>query len=241
MIIVSDIHMHRKKAVPMLLGRLRDAVCNDDHKILIIAGDLTCKAKQEEYEAVSEWFGELRENGVNIIAAAGNHDTSKSIGITRIRKEKGFERYAGIAESIARQPIVVARRDDFDMIYKVDKDVFFAARSTHHRLRKPTRVKRKQFEWAKLILKQEGLLPENGYRLHLVTHQSIWRLRRDGEFEGDKHNHMNNRKRLRKEFLEPLGFSTAINGHNHNFTEGMRTIKGYQGYQIYHIQAPTLS
>lgn len=226
---------------PVLLERLTEAVKEDNQNTLIIAGDLTCSAAKYEYEVVSEWLRDLYAGGVRIILAPGNHDTSQSILITRIRLQKGFERFAKLADFISEQPMVVARRDDFDMIYKIDKDVFFAARSTHHRLRNPTRVRKKQYVWAMKVLIGEGLIPAQGYRLHLVTHQSLWCLPPQDDFEGDKHNHMHKRKRLREMFLEPLGFSTAINGHNHNFTHGVRPIKEGDEFQLYQVQAPTLS
>lgn len=242
MIIASDIHISEVKGKPILLDVLSHAVIADIDRILIIAGDLTCSASQQEIEPVSEWFNKLMEDGASIVLCPGNHDTSLTILITRIRLKNRARRFSTLADYVEQQPIVVARRDDFDMIYKVGKDVFFAARSTHHdKLKNQTRIKRKQFEWAKLILKQEGLLPEKGCRLHLVTHQSLWKLPKEGAFKGDKHDHMHKRTRLRKEFLEPLGFSTAINGHNHGFAHGMRGIKDYQDYSMYHIQAPTLS
>jgi len=242
MIIVSDIHLHKDvEKKPILLDEIKSIVEVDSDRTLIISGDLTCRARQEEYEQVSQWFCNLREADINIVLAPGNHDTSQSILIKRIQIKKGRERYTGLADFLEKQPVVVARRDEFDMIYIIGCDVFLAVRTTHHRLRNPTRVRRKQFEWAKLILMQEGLLSENGYRLHLVTHQSLWQLPEHGAFKGDRHDHMHKRTRLREEFLEPLGFSTAINGHNHGFAHGIRQVKDYAYYLIYHIQAPTLS
>ena len=217
------------------------AAVADPHKTLVIAGDLTCKASEKEYRAAQRWLCGLLEQDVRIVLAAGNHDTSKSIVITRVRRSKGFQRYQSMADHITKQSIVVARRDAFDIIYKVDQDVFFTARSTHHRLRKPTRIKRKQFEWAKQTLEHEGLLPEYGYRLHLVTHHSLWRLPFMGKEDADKRNHMHRRNRLRRELLEPLGFSTVINGHNHKFNHGIRPVKKNDSFLIYHIQAPTVS
>jgi len=235
MIITSDIHISSSKGAPELLNTIEEAVLKDDNKTLIVAGDLTCTAKSKEYMKAYSWFEGLIRQGVNVIIAPGNHDTSQSILIMRIPLDKGYRRYEFMIDMIADQDIVVARRDQFDIISVIGRDVFFAARSTHHRVHKATRVKRKQFEWAKAILIDWGFTKENGYRLHLVTHQSLWKL------SGDKHGHMNNRKRLVEEFLEPLGFVTAINGHNHGFASGMRRVKKKLPFEIYHIQSPTAS
>lgn len=242
MIILSDIHMNLDADKrPLFLTSIQAAVENDKERTLIIAGDITSNGTQREYEEVAKWFHELKKRNINLILAPGNHDTSQSIIITRVHMKERSRRLACLMDFVARQSIVVNRRDEFDMIYLVGEDVFFAARTTHHRLFHPTRVRRKQFEWAKLILTQEGLLPDNGYRLHLVTHQSLWRLPTNGNFKRDKHGHMNKRRRLGEEFLEPLAFSSAINGHNHNFAGGVRPIKKNSSFKIYHIQAPTIS
>ena len=235
MIITSDIHISSSKGAPGLLETIEAAALEDASKTLIVAGDVTCGAKSKEYMKAYSWFEGLIRQGVNVVIAPGNHDTSQSILIMRIPLDKGYRRYEFMIDMIADQDIVVARRDQFDMISVVGKDVFFAARSTHHRVHKATRLKRKQFEWAKDLLLEKGLTRESGYRLHLVTHQSLWKL------DGDKHGHMNRRKRLVKEFLQPLGFVTAINGHNHGFASGIRRVKKKLPFTIYHIQAPTAS
>ncbi len=235
MIITSDIHISSSKGTPKLLGTIEKAALGDVQKTLIVAGDVTCGAKRKEYMKVYSWFEGLISQGVNVVIAPGNHDTSQSILITRIKLSKGFRRFEFLIDMIADQDIVLARRDQFDMISVIGSDVFFATRSTHHRLHDPTRIKRKQFEWAKEVLLGKGLTKENGYRLHLVTHQSLWKL------PGDKHGHMHKRRRLIEEFLEPLGFVTSINGHNHGFSSGLRRVKKKLPFEIYHIQAPTAS
>ena len=235
MIITSDIHISSSKGAPELLQEIERAALSDPRKTMIVAGDVTCGAKSKEYMKAYAWFEGLIRQGVNVVIAPGNHDTSQSILIMRIPIDKGYRRYKYMIDMIADQDIVLARRDQFDMISIIGKDVFFAARSTHHRVHKATRIKRKQFEWAARTLLCNGLTSSNGYRLHLVTHQSLWKL------PGDKHEHMNRRKRLVKEFLEPFGFVTAINGHNHGFASGMRKVKKKLPFKIYHIQAPTAS
>lgn len=119
--------------------------------------------------------------------------------------------------------------------YRIGKDVFVSARSIHSKVYKGSRLSKDQYNWAAGELIRNGLTTENGYRLHLLTHQSLWKL------EGDPHNHMNKRRRLVKSFLEPFGFSTAINGHNHRFDHGRRSVKKKLHHSLYHIQAPTLS
>lgn len=232
MIIASDIHT-RKGEQPLFRAIEKDLM-EDEHKILILAGDLTHRAKAEEYAFVSAWLCMLMDSGINVVLSVGNHDMSESILITRIPKKKGYKRYSYLIDKIAEQSIAVDRRDEFDLIYAVGIDVFYAPRTTHSKLHKPTRIKKKQYSWATEVLSKNGFSAKNGYRLHLVTHQSLWKL------EDDKHGHINQRKRSVKNLLRPFGFSTAINGHNHRFTASKRDLKK-MGFYLYHIQAPTLS
>ena len=232
--IASDIHVTRKKGMSHHIDEFEKVLLEDKNSTLIIPGDLTSYAREKEYELVSDWFLRLIEQGISIVLAVGNHDMAQSILLMRLPRKRGYERYSRLADLIAKQSIVIARRDEFDLIYKIDKDVFYAPRTTHTRPWHPTRIKREQFEWAYEELHRRGLYADNGYRLHLVTHQSLWKRK------GDTHNHMHKRKRIVKEFLQPIGFSTAINGHNHRFDAGYREIKEL-GFSMYHIQAPTLS
>lgn len=232
MIIASDIHDKEGK-FPMV-NALRPALERDRHRTLILSGDLTCGAKEGEYDRITQWLVTLVQEGVHVILAAGNHDMSKSILVARIPNENGYRRHAALLDILERQQIVVARMDEFDMIYRVGMDVFYCARSTHSKVYKGSRIKKKQLFWARACLESRGLLPENGYRLHLVTHQSLWCL------DDDAHGHIHKRKRLVKYLLRPLGFTTAINGHNHRFDAAVREVK-HLGFHLYHIQAPTLS
>ena len=235
MIITSDIHVSSIKGTPSLLDQIEKSVLEDRHKTLIVAGDVTCGGKTQEYSHVYQWFEGLLEKGVNIVITPGNHDTSQSLWLFRVKVDDREDRYSILADMIAEQSIVVDRRDEYDMVYAIGEDVFFSARSTHHKAHHPTRIKRKQFEWAKSVLKEHGLTKKDGYRLHLLTHQSLWKL------EGDSHGHMHRRKRLVYEFLQPMGFVTAINGHNHGFRSGHRKVKDNLPFTLYHIQAPTAS
>lgn len=237
-IIASD--LHAPKCDKTLMDEvLAELTAGPAPGTLILAGDLTCKAKEEQYGEITGWICLLRDRGVNIVMAPGNHDTAKSVlHVTKVTSSGGKKRYGCLADLIADQPIVEARMDAFDFIFRVDRDVFYATRTTHaggipvfgHR---KLRVKREQLEWAGKELLGRGLTASNGYRLHIVCHHSLWKLRHDA------HGHMNKRKRLVEEMLEPLGFVTFINGHNHRFDFGRRQVKK-TGFFIDHIQAPTL-
>ena len=232
MIIASDIHADKGK--PMLVNRIDSALRRDRHRTLIVAGDLTCGAREEEYDRVARWLVDLIEEGINVVLAVGNHDMSSSILVARLPKAGGKRRYSALMDLVEHQPIVVARMNEFDAIFCIGQDVFYAARSTHSKPYKGSRVKKSQFQLAKECLTTIGLLPENGYRLHLVTHQSLWHL------DDDAHGHIHKRKRLVENLLRPLGFVTAINGHNHRFEASPREVKSL-GFRMYHIQAPSLS
>lgn len=232
MIIASDIHAYKEK--PMLVNRIDSALKRDRHRTLILAGDLTCGAREEEYDRVAQWLYSLIEEGTNVVLAVGNHDMSTSLLVTRVPNADGYKRYSALLDLVESQPIVVARMNEFDALYCIGRDVFYAARSTHSKPYKGSRVKKSQFYMATECLVTTGLIPENGYRLHLVTHQSLWHL------DGDAHGHIHKRKRLVEHLLQPMGFVTAINGHNHRFEAASREVKK-TGFNIYHIQAPSLS
>jgi 3',5'-cyclic AMP phosphodiesterase CpdA len=232
MIIASDIHARTGK--PLLVDRLRSELEKDKQRTLILAGDFTHKARDAEYERIEAWIRELLDDGVNVVLSVGNHDMSTSIGIARIPNQNGYERYSNLLDVVEEQSIVVARMDEFDVIYKVGMDVFYAARSTHSKIYKGSRIKEEQLLRARWHLENLRLLPQYGYRLHLLTHHSLWKL------DDDAHGHLNRRKRLVKEILRPLCFSTAINGHNHRFDAAIREVKDLR-FWLYHIQAPTLS
>ena len=131
MLIASDIH-ERGKGV-LATEELEIALDEDRHRTLIIPGDLTCSAKEREYHQVTDWLMAVMASGVRIILAVGNHDMTRSLGFMRIPKKKGYLRFDWLAQRIAQQSIEVLRMDgdEFDMIYRVDRDVFYAPRTTH--------------------------------------------------------------------------------------------------------------
>ncbi len=231
MLIISDIHT-RKNSI-LSIEAVEAELASDTDNTIIVTGDITHKAKSEEYERITSWFVSLLDRGVGIVVTSGNHDITKRIPVLNLKSKSGRKRYAFLIDMIAEQSIVVARKDSFDLVYRISNDVFCALRSTHGKLYKGLRIKKDQYEWASGILLQNGFIKSNGFRFHLVTHHSLW------ESEDDRHGHMNKRKRLAKKFLCPFEFSTAINGHNHRFHEEHQSLKGK--CTLYHIQAPTLS
>lgn len=122
MIIASDIHADRGK--PMLLDCVYHALKSDKHRTLIIAGDLTCWAREEEYERVACRLMALIDESINVVLAAGNHDMSSSLLVTRLPKAGGYRRYSALMDIVERQPIVVARLNEFDALFCVGRDVF---------------------------------------------------------------------------------------------------------------------
>lgn len=231
MIIASDIHT--RKGSELLRSAIEKALSEDDERVIIISGDVTQNGKREEYARVAEWFKKLTSDGNRIVLSAGNHDVTNRLHVISFVRDTYKERFGKLVDIVAEQSIVVARRDNCDTIYKIGKDVFCALRSTHARHWQSTRIAKKQYQWAEKVLASNGLTSSEGYRLHLVTHHSLWQ-----SSGNDLHFHMHKKRRLVENFLNPLGFSTAINGHNHRFDSGLRELKGYY---LYHIQAPTLS
>ena len=231
MIIASDIHT--REGSKLFRTDIEKALREDEDHVLIVSGDVTQSGKKEEYTRVAEWFEKLISSGNQIVLTAGNHDVTKRFHIISFVKDKYKARFGKLVDIIAQQPIVVDRKDNCDVIYKIEKDIFCALRSTHARHWRSTRVAKEQYEWADKVLSTNKLTKSNGYRLHLITHHSLWQ-----SCGNDKHLHMHKKRRLVENFLKPLGFSTAINGHNHRFDSGLRELKGYY---LYHIQAPTLS
>lgn len=231
MIIASD--LHARKGSPLLVKNIENVLAEDKDKVLIIPGDVTQSGKKDEYARVARWFEQLISSGVRIVLTAGNHDISRRFEIISFIEKRYKERFGSLIDIISEQKSIVARKDHCDIVYKIGQDVFCALRSTHARHWKSSRIAKQQYRWAGEILKDNKLLTENGYRLHLVTHHSLWR-----SSGNDAHFHMHRKRRLVEDFLEPFGFVTAINGHNHRFDSGLRELKGYY---IFHIQSPTLS
>lgn len=231
MIIVSDIHTKKKKS--LITEKVEEELARDKHKVMVVCGDVTHRAKEDEYNKITEWFESLIEKGIGIVLCAGNHDLTIKFPAANIKSESGRRRYSELGDLIEKQSIVVDRGDEFDFVYKVGNDIFCAFRSTHGKLYKGLRIKKDQYEWASEVLIKKGYLTANGYRLHLVTHHSLW------ECDDDRHGHMHKRKRLVKKFLRPFEFASAINGHNHRFHAEQQDLK--KRYSFYHIQAPTLS
>lgn len=233
MIIASDIHDSTDNR--KLHDALEEALEKDTHKTLIIAGDFTRRAGGSEYLRTRDWLESILSRGIRVIISVGNHDMSQRILIARIPLKKGYERFSCLMDMIGSQECTVARMDEFDAIYRIGQDVFYSARTIHSKVCKGSRIKKDQFIWAAEQLQLSGLTTDNGYRLHLLAHQSLWKLKTDA------HGHINKRDRLVKSFLRPLGFSTAINGHNHRFDQGVRRVKKGIPFSLLHIQAPTLS
>ncbi len=231
LIIASDIHI--REGSELFRADIEKALSEDDDHVLVISGDVTQSAKKEEYARVASWFKGLSAAGIKIVLTAGNHDITKRLHIISFVMEKYKARFGELIDVIEKQSNIIAKRDCCDIIYKIDKDIFCSLRSTHARHWKSTRIAKKQYKWAEKVLTAKNLTVSDGYRLHLVTHHSLWQ-----SSGNDKHFHMHKKRRLVEDFLKPLGFSTAINGHNHRFDSGHKELKGYY---LYHIQAPTLS
>lgn len=232
-IIVSDIHLDHKD--PNYGAEFDQVLADSNAQNLIIVGDVTCTASEDEYHITSTWLSGLRQRGINIILTVGNHDVAVPFlpKVTRLFLEEGYRRFGKLVDDlVVRQPIVIAR-DGIDVVYAVERDVFFSVRTTHHRLDflGSERVSREQLEWARAVAMRNGISVRAGYRLHLLTHHSL--------FKGH-HRPMHERTRLVEELLQPLSFSTSINGHNHGFCHGREEIRK-TGFEIYHIQAPTLN
>ncbi len=231
MIIISDIHTKMSKS--LMTEMVEDELTRDVNKTVIVCGDVTHRAKEDEYKKVTQWFESLMSKGIGIVLCAGNHDLTIRFPVGNVKNPSGRKRYGELSDIIEKQSIVVDRADDFDFIYKVNQDIFCAFRSTHSKWYKGLRIKKDQYEWASEVLIRNGYLTANGYRLHLVTHHSLW------ECDEDRHGHMHKRKRLVKKFLRPFEFASAINGHNHRFHAEYQDLK--KRYSFLHIQAPTLS
>mgnify|MGYP005873874775 CR=1 FL=1 len=72
------------------------------------------------------------------------------------------------------------------------------------------------------------------YRIHLVTHYSLW------QDAGDKHEAMEELSRLENELLVPYSFYSVVHGHNHRYTYQNTTCPSTH-YRILRIGNPTLS
>ena len=237
MLLVSDIHFgsNRSEDVNAFLKDARDPEINPE-RIVIIAGDITQRAREEEFREADRFIENLFQHGLMVIYTPGNHDFGDWIGEYLKTNKKARERTRSLLRSVLSQKEVVAA-DDFDYICKVGKEVFVVLRSTHRGeidkfgIFGNNRISSKQIKRAHSRL---SAVDTGDCRLHLITHRSLWRE------SGDRHSGMVKRRRLEESFIGHFGFHSMIHGHNHRFVFA-RTSTPKLGIPIIRLGLPTLS
>lgn len=237
MLLVSDIHFGANRARDVA-AFLNDA-CNptiNPERIVVIAGDMTQNARVEEYESAAELIGRLLSSNQRIVFTPGNHDFGNWPGEYLRRNHEARERFRKLLEPVLIQPEIM-HTDGYDSIVKVEKDVFVVMRSTHRGelgklgLFGNNRIKARQIEWVASHLRTMKL---EAYRLHLVTHRSLWHE------SGDPHSGMIKRRRLESNLLRNFSFFSFINGHNHRYVYAHTTTPKL-AIPIVRLALPTLS
>ena len=73
MLLVSDLHFGylEQSAVELFI----EAVQDDPDRVVVIAGDVTSKSTDEEYEQAKQFVRRLLDLGIKVVATLGNHGT----------------------------------------------------------------------------------------------------------------------------------------------------------------------
>jgi len=222
------------------LKQLLDSIINDKDKLVIICGDLTLNSTDPQFERCKQFFQSILDAGVTIVATCGNHDfggtmaekMSTMIVINNLNNdyERSFNHLKQLFLPLYQQNGVIAyNENELDYIIQKKNDIFVSLRSHH---RKKPRVKDEQVNWVKEHL--DKIENREDYRLHLVTHYSLW------QDPGDKHVPLDRRRRLEEEILIRYNFKTILHGHNHRYTYQNTTTPKFH-YRILRISSPTIS
>jgi len=210
------------------------------HGVVIIAGDLTLTSDPEQFERISTFFQHLMNHNVTIISTVGNHDFGGTFAeklshvpgsqVVNDKYSRSFDLLKEIFHPVFQQEHVIAYNvEQLDYVVRLEDEIFVSIRSHH---RKIPRVKDEKIDWIKNVLDNVDNLEH--YRLHLVTHYSLW------QDPGDKHIPMDRRRRLEEEVLQGYRFNTIIHGHNHRYTY-QNTTTPKLGYRMIRISSPTIS
>ena len=235
--LVADIHFgaHREADVAAFVEQACQRALNPEG-IVVIAGDITQRARRVEFECALSFVDQLRRAGLRLVFTPGNHDFGDWIGehVRTDRRARGMCRE--LMAGVLSQKEVIAS-DDFDVIMRCEQDVFVVLRSTHRGLAAygglwgNNRIARRQIEWAAHHLTRLG---GDAERLHLVTHCSLW------HDVGDHHAGMVRGRRFEEGLLGRFDFHAFIHGHNHRYAYA-RTTSPKLGVPIRHLALPTLS
>lgn len=233
MLIVSDVHFGKNAMNDV--DAFLEAAASRDHRIVVVAGDVTQSHTDEEYGEAVRFIRRLLDSGRVVVLTPGNHDLGCWRGERLRVDDRARDRFRNLLAPVLRQPEVVAH-NDMDSVVRVGDDVFVALRSVHRGPKRYGGMFRRGRITGDQIAWTQGVLAtlEGRSRLHLVTHRSLW------EDPPDRHAALRRRARLERELLVPFGFTSYIHGHNHRFVARARETPKF-GYAILHISAPTLS
>ena len=238
MLLIADLHFgaNQRDDVEAFMRAAADEVRGD--ALVVIAGDLTQNATDEEYDDARGFIDRLVDLGLRLVVTIGNHDRGGWRGERLGMRTRARRRFAGLLQIVHGQADVVAV-NDLDAIHRFGADVFVSLSSTHRGrklfagLAGGGRVRREQIEWCTRELDRAGI-DGRTHRLHLVTHRSLW------SDDDDKHAAMHRRERLDVELLAPRFFSSVISGHNHRALAA-RVALPTSGQLITRLSLPTLS
>ena len=237
MLLVSDIHFgsNIEEDVQAFLKDAEDPAINPEG-IVVIAGDITQTAKDEEFRQAEGFIHKLIQADLKLVYTPGNHDFGDWIGEYLRTNKRAREWTTVLLRPIFSQKEAVATAD-YDSILKIGSNIFVVLRSTHRGEVEKfgflgfNRITGKQIEWAH---SQLSAMDIDGCKLHLVTHRSIWRE------SGDRHSGMIKRRRLEDSLLKHFSLHTFIHGHNHRFVFA-HTSTPKLGIPILRLALPTLS
>jgi 3',5'-cyclic AMP phosphodiesterase CpdA len=238
MLFVSDIHFgaNRREDVDAFMHTAADEVRGD--ALVVIVGDLTQNATNEEYDEAGVFLAELVNMGLRLVVTVGNHDLGGWRGERLGMRPCARKRFIDLLKVVHAQPELIAA-NELDAIYRVGADVFVSLASSHRGRRLFAglagggRIRRGQIEWCRRELDRAGI---DGIkdRLHLVTHRSVF------SDVADKHRPMHRHERLDVELLAPRFFASVVSGHNHRAVAAKVALPT-SGHIVTRVSVPTLS
>lgn len=228
MLIASDIHFGREAELGLQSFLRSAADPSMTGGLVLLAGDLTQRARSSQYRDARAMLARLLENNV-VVVTPGNHDFSRHKGAEGASK-KIRDRYRDLLEPVLLQEQVAASCD-MDLVVRHQQEVIVVLRSSHRGLFwSNRRITEEQVSWAAGVLR-DRFADRRGLRFHLLTHRSLW---------PGRHSPIIGRKVLEEQLLKPFEFMSVIHGHNHQFT-GVRKATPHNGFQVIHLSVPTLS
>jgi len=229
MLIISDLHfganIENRLEQFSVLSRSKEF---NPESLVIIPGDLmtnyTKIFSETEFKKAENFIKELICNGVSVVCTLGNHDIELVLG------SKATENFTDLFNNhiYKQSSFSYINSNAFDSIMIHNCDIFISLTSVHSFSRR--RIKESQIDW--VIKELEKITNLRDFKLHLVTHVSLWH---------GTHSTQVKTKRIQRELLSKYPFHSVIHGHNHEFVYAKRNNPNYEAKKLVQISVPTIA